>query len=42
MTKTWMYDADVEAAPAFKKHRGEPYSLEGVPASSPVRNFAES
>ena len=36
-----IFNAGMEVAPAFKKHRGEPVSFEGVPASSPVRKFAE-
>jgi hypothetical protein len=32
-----VYQAGVEAAPAFKMLRNEPYSMEGVPAGSAVR-----
>ena len=35
-----IYKAGVEAAPAFKRLRNQPYSLEGVPETSPVRYFA--
>jgi hypothetical protein len=32
-----LYCAGVEAAPAFETQRSQPYSLDGVPQSSPVR-----
>jgi hypothetical protein len=32
-----LFRAGVEAAPAFKTHRLQPYSLDGVPEGSPVR-----
>jgi hypothetical protein len=37
-----LYCAGVEAGPAFKALRLQPFSLEGVPKESPVRKFAES
>jgi hypothetical protein len=36
-----LFCAGVEAAPAFKVCRGEEYSFEGVPESSPVRRHIE-
>lgn len=35
-----IYRAGVEAAPAFKRLRKQPWSLDGVPARSPVRTRA--
>lgn len=35
-----IFRAGVEAAPAFKRLRNDPYSLEGVPDDSPVRIYA--
>lgn len=37
--KDSIYCAGVEAAPSFKKLRGEDYSFEGVPENSPVRRY---
>lgn len=34
-----IYAAGVESAPAFKRLRGQGYSLEGVPEESPVRRY---
>jgi hypothetical protein len=34
-----IYAAGVESAPAFKRLRGQGYSLEGVPENSPVRRY---
>jgi hypothetical protein len=34
-----LFCAGVEAAPAFKTQREQPYSLDGVPQSSPVRRY---
>ena len=34
-----IYAAGVESAPAFKRLRGQGYSLEGVPETSPVRRY---
>jgi hypothetical protein len=36
-----LFRAGVEAAPLFKRIRGQPFSLEGVPANSPVRRYAD-
>jgi hypothetical protein len=36
-----IFAAGMEAAPAFKKLRDQPYSLDGVPKDSPVRRYAE-
>ena len=36
-----LFRAGVEAAPAFKVRRAQPYSLDGVPSASPVRRYAE-
>ena len=35
-----LFRAGVEAAPAFKRRRGQPYYLDGVPDDSPVRRYA--
>src|SRR5258708_15857091 len=35
-----IYASGVEAAPAFKRLRGQPYSFDGVPQESPVRRLA--
>lgn len=35
-----IYRAGVEAAPSFKRIRKQEFSLEGVPAESPVRRYA--
>ena len=32
-----VYCAGVEAAPAFKRLRAQPYAMDGVPENSPVR-----
>jgi hypothetical protein len=32
-----IYEAGVEAAPAFKRRRNQPYSFEGIPETSPVK-----
>ncbi|MDQ6668546.1 MAG: hypothetical protein M3Y53_10025, partial [Thermoproteota archaeon] len=34
-----IYEAGVEAAPSFKRLRGEVYSFEGVPQNSPVKRY---
>lgn len=34
-----VFAAGLECAPAFKKRRNQPYSFDGVPASSHVRRF---
>ena len=34
-----LFCAGVEAAPAFKTQRDQPYSLDGVPQTSPVRRY---
>jgi hypothetical protein len=34
-----IYAAGVESAPAFKRLRGQGYSLEGVPETSPVQRY---
>jgi len=34
-----LFCAGVEAAPAFKAQREQPYSLDGVPQTSPVRRY---
>jgi hypothetical protein len=36
-----IYEAGVEAAPSFKRLRGQPYSFEGVPKDSAVRRYAD-
>lgn len=36
-----LFCAGVEAAPAFKTQREQPYSLDGVPQSSPVRRYVD-
>jgi hypothetical protein len=36
-----LFCAGVEAAPAFKTQREQPYNLDGVPHSSPVRRHLE-
>jgi hypothetical protein len=35
-----VFCAGVEAAPAFKRLREQPYEFDGVPEGSPVRRFA--
>ncbi len=36
-----LFRAGVEAAPIFKRLRNQPYFLDGVPAESPVRRYAQ-
>jgi hypothetical protein len=36
-----LFRAGVEAAPIFKRLRNQPYFLDGVPARSPVRRYAQ-